>query len=167
MMSTEPSMPALNWIGDRLVGRIVLPCWRGCGPGGDSDGSADLIVILGEEGEAREVMPEQVAAVRYLLNCEKAVTDTVLQTVFDIERYYPDLDRPEQPGLIRVSEVRVLDVARVGIAYVGFLFDTPWNFDGEDRFGLLMHLDRLVGIGAFEMADYARIARIDREREAT
>jgi Domain of unknown function (DUF6985) len=179
--SVPADLPALTWDGEQLFGRMVLNCWRGCGEGGPPDGSAEVLVAVGEEGAAREPTPEQAAALRFLIEQEKAVTDSILQAVFDdyprirascgysedeeeFQLYYPDLDRPARlRPMIRVDVVHVSDVAKAGVAYVGFLFDCTWNFDGSDSLGVLTHLDRVVGVGDFSIADDRRFAVRDRD----
>jgi hypothetical protein len=144
--------PSLQWDDDFWAGEVVLPSWAGfqsrCGAYGpvssrtDSDGSARLSVAPANDEERTPPSPEQVEAFRFVLEQERAVGSSVLRAIFaacaglresygdddEAEKLMPEIEQPEQlRHLIGLSSVHVLNVARNGVAYVGFEFGCTWD----------------------------------------
>jgi hypothetical protein len=189
--SPDP-LPPLKWDGYTWTGQIVLRSWGGFqtrqGPyfrrssDQPSDGTARLS-IHGEDGDPpAPPNQEQVAAYRYLVEQEKAVSDSVLQAIFaaypdereafidavedDLADLCPEIDRPDElKSLIGLGLVHILPVVRDGTAYVGFAFGCVW--DGEHALGVLTHTDRVILVGAAETAFNSWIARADAQPEGT
>jgi hypothetical protein len=175
--SPEPSLPPLKWDGYTWTGKIVLRSWSGfqtrqgpySGRSSDqpSDGTARLF-IHGDDGDPPQPpTPEQAAAHRYLVEQEKAVSDSVLQAIFaaypdereafidavedDLADLCPEIDRPDElKSLMGLGIVHILRVARDGTAYVGFEFGCVW--ESEHGLGVMTHQDRVVKIGSAETA---------------
>ena len=176
-------LPPLSWDGDVWKGQIVLRTWHGfqtrqgpySGLSSDqpSDGTARLFV---HGGEADHPTPEQAAAYRYLIEQEKAVSDSVLQVIFDgypdereafldavdeeLADLCPEIDRPEQlKSLMGLDIVHILPIPREGLAYVGFEFGCVW--ESEHGLGVMTYGDRIVQIGSAATAFNYWVARAD------
>jgi hypothetical protein len=163
----------------------VLPSWAGfqsrrgaynsVSSRAESDGSARLTVTP-EDDEARTLpLPEQVQAFRLLLDNERVVADSILRAIFaeypglrdsycyddeEAAELMPEIERAEQlRTLIGLSNVHVLNVAKNGVAYIGFEFGCTW--DSEDGLGVMTHRDRVVEVGNADTSFLAWIAERD------
>jgi hypothetical protein len=181
-----PPFPRLTWDGYFWQGAVTLPSWRGfqtrqgsyarVSSSEPSDGTVRLFVVPLGRSEQSPPTPEQAAGYRSLLDHEKAVSDSVLQAIFDAypqmrEDYLdacddeddsccPEIDRPEQlKELIGLSIVHVLTVARDGTAYVGFEFGCTW--EREHGLGVMTHRDRVIRVGGADASFLAWIAERD------
>lgn len=123
-----------------------------------SDGSTDLYIEPNRSGVSNTLSPEQIAAYNYLHEHEEAIQEMVLQHIFEAypelqEVYYdddeeraehmPNLERPGQLStLIGLADVIILNLAKDGIAYMGFHFHSTW--DPEHGFSVTLHKERIV-----------------------
>jgi hypothetical protein len=180
-----PPFPRLQWDDYFWTGEVVLPSWAGFqsrrGPYGalssraESDGSARLTVRPKDEDTRTPPSPEQNQAFRFLLDNEKVVADSVLRAIFaeypalrdsygyddyEAAELMPEIERAEQlRPLVGLSNVHVLNVAKHGIAYIGFEFGCKW--DEEHGLGVTTHRDRVVEVGNADTSFLACIAERD------
>lgn len=152
---------------------------------GPSDGSARLRVVRVGSPQSPP-RAEQTAAYEFLSNCGAATRDAILAAVFaeyptfradyldcfdedgenfaDIAAGVPELTAPDRlRALMGLGNVFVLDVARDGVAYVGFEFGCEW--ESEHGLGVLMHKDRVIEIGQAPTAFDGHAAKRDATRE--
>lgn len=178
-----PPFPPLKWNGYFWRGRIVLGSWQGfqCRLGAyasqssanESDGTARLSVEAPGGVAERPPSPEQANALRYLLEHEDTIRDTVVAAIFEeyprirkrlVDSFFdeselPVLEQPEQlKAHLGLSTVHVLRVVHSGAAYVGLEFGCTW--DEEHGLGVMLHQGRPVhiphmGIGKVNQADLA------------
>lgn len=110
---------------------------------------------------------EQQAAYRHVLGSSAKTQLAILDA---IAMAYPKLtrkassktDRKGLRGLISLRSVNIHDVARAGVAYVGYVFGCTW--EEEHGLGVMTHLDRIVAVGAADTAILTEIAEKDRRR---
>lgn len=132
---------------------------------------------------------EQVAAYAYLLAHEAQVTKAVLtrilreypklrtayhkdydidpdaddegdDDVFDDLKPLPEIKRSaDLCKVMGLATIHVLDVAKAGVAYVGFEFGSDW--DDEHGAGLMMHKRRIVKFGSADVSFLEWIAERD------
>lgn len=112
-------------------------------------------IQAGEEGPH----PDQARALERFTEKEEAVSDAVLEV---IRRYYMETVRPTLPDSEEIETVNdlgeviqfqglvVRDRAAEGEAVLGMVFATAW--DEEHHLGLIVHQDRVLDIGTWEMA---------------
>jgi len=165
-----PPFPPLTWSGRFWKCRTVLQSWRGfqsrqgsygaVSSQAESDGTVRLSVTPPGSARAQPPSAEQASAYRHLLDHEDEIRDAVLHVIFDAypamrARYpygpalaateMPLLDRPEQlRALVGLSVVHVLNVAKGGVAYVGFEFGCTW--EEEHGLGVMTHLGRIIEV---------------------
>jgi hypothetical protein len=180
-----PPFPPLQWGDYFWSGEVVLPSWAGFqsrrGAYGsvssrlESDGSARLTVSPENYDAPSPPLPEQVQAFRFLLENERAVANSVLRAIFaeypalrdsygyddeEATELMPEMERAEQlQPLIGLSNVHVLNVAKDGIAYIGFEFGCAW--DDEHGLGVMTHRDRVIEVGGADTSFLAWIAERD------
>jgi hypothetical protein len=180
-----PPFPPLRWDGHFWAGQVVLPSWAGFqsrrGAYGSvnsrakSDGGARLTVTPANPEEKTPPRSQQVRAFRLLLDNEPAVGGSVLRAIFaaypDLRDAYgyddeeaaeimPEIERPEQlRTLIGLSNVHVLNVAKGGVAYIGFEFGCTW--DEEHGLGVMTHRKRVVEVGGADTSFLTWIAERD------
>lgn len=132
---------------------------------------------------------EQVAAHAYLLAHERKVTKAVLARIlreypklraayhkdydidpdadddraddlFDALKTLPEIKRSaDLRKVMGISTVHVLDVAKAGVAYVGFEFGCDW--DDEHGAGMMLHKQRIVKFGGADVSFLEWIAERD------
>jgi hypothetical protein len=133
-------------------GTFDSPAWQSFV--GAEDGQKLTLDVEAEDGEPPS--PEQVAAFQYLLEHDQALVDLALAAI-DAERPWLESANFEEVGA--VAEVRdrlglpsvyIHRTAREGAAYVGLEFACEWDL--EHGLGILLHRDRVVGVGAMDMA---------------
>jgi hypothetical protein len=179
-----PPFPPLRWDEFFWTGRIALPSWRGfqsrsgAYASRSSAKASEGIVHLsvrppGGVAEAPP-SPEQTSALRYLVEHEEAIRDSVVAAILEAypgmrenvlgdgiveESEMPEVETAEQlRPLIGLSTVHVLDVVNDGAAYVGFELGCTW--DGEHGLGLMTHRGRIIelphiGLRKVNQADIA------------
>lgn len=186
-----PPFPPLQWDGYFWTGEIKLSSWagfRGRRAGRRSilsappaDGTVQVNVITEDNREDLLPLAEQVAAFRYLLDNEQAVTTAILEALFEaypeakegyMDAYEGDDDVDELPDLsspgelrqvVGLSAVHVLPVVRDGLAYVGFELRCAW--DEEHGAGVMTHRGRVVKVGPAADSFLERIAERDAATE--
>jgi hypothetical protein len=181
---TLDPFPTLKWDRFFWTGTIKLPAWKGFQnrlgayaarvAKKKSDGTCRLSIDVAEPQATPSA--EQAEAFRFLIANQEAVRDAILQAVFDeypfeyqsrylelrgpTEPGLPDLEQPEQlKTLLGLSSVLIHPTARDGIAYVGYDFGCAW--DEEHGEGVMMHRDRVVGIGYADVAIDEWVAKHD------
>lgn len=184
-----PPFPGLEWDEFFWRSKIVLPSWAGfqvreesgesVGLDSTSDGEPDLFVHPKDHQAKTPPLPEQVEAFRFLLAHEVAVANAVLRAIFarypewralfDDDEYrdeeeeedpMPEIEQPEQlHPLIGLSNVHVLNVAREGMAYIGFEFGCTW--DEEHGLGVMTHRGRIIEVGGADTSFLEWIAEHD------
>ncbi len=182
-----PPFPPLQWDDYFWTGEIVLPSWAGfqsrrgaygsVSSRNESDGSAQLHIMPQKERARTPPLPEQERAFRLLLEKERVVADSVLRAIFqtypglrdnygyedeEAAELMPDIERPGQlRPLIGLSDVHILNVAKGGIAYIGFEFGCTW--DEEHGLGVMTHQERVVEVGGADTSFLEWIAEQDVE----
>ncbi len=179
-----PPFPPLQWDEFFWTGRVALPSWRGFqsrsgayasqSSAKASEGTVRLSVRPPGGVTEAPPSPEQTGAIRYLMEHEEAVRDSVVAAI--LEAYpgmrenvlgggtveadaMPEIETAEQlKPLIGLSTVHVLDVVNDGAAYVGFELGCTW--DDEHGLGLMTHRGRIIelphiGLGKVNQADIA------------
>jgi len=129
------------------------------------------VIIEDELNDDPDPLPEQVAAINYVLQNQQAIVQAMLNRLYKDyptiieeydydERQVPPVDKPEDL-LQRISfgAMHVLLVHRDGVAYVGFEGYCRW--DQEHGIGFMMHKDRLVHWGGADEAFSSWRARHD------
>jgi hypothetical protein len=137
--------------------------------------------VIRPRGEPPSPSAEQVAAYQHLLDHGPAVRDAILAAVFEQfpkyrEEYLDCFDEEDDefadiaagvPEVSRADELRslmglgnlfILDVARDGIAYVGFEFGCEWESHG---LGVMTHGTRVIDLGQAPTAFDGHAARKD------
>lgn len=180
-----PPFPPLEWDGYCWEGSVLLPAWAGFqSRQGNYEAVSSTIVsdgltylnIMTPDGEQTSPAPEQAEAYQYLLQQQEAVRDSILATVFanyatwqeqygykgeEAQQFMPDIQRPEQlKPLIGLSTVHFFNVAKDGMAYVGWLFGCTW--DVEHGLGAMTHANRVVEVGGADAAILDWIAENDK-----
>ena len=177
-----PPFPPLAWR-DNWVGEVALPAWAESFR--DGGGPYWLEVVARDKTLPT---PEQAAAFAHLVENEAAVTEAVARALLE---YYPDAregcidaydgdsaciaeveailpavvtDVAGLRGIVGLSFVFVLPVARDGTAYVGFQLGCEW--DGEHGAGVLTHRGRVVLTGQADAAFATWAAKKDAARAA-
>jgi len=179
--------PPLGWDSYFWTGEVVLPSWAGfqsrrgaygaVNSRAASDGSARLTVTPQSGDPPTPPVGEQARAFGLLLENERAVADSVLRAILaaypglrdaydydeeEVAELMPDIERAEQlRGLIGLSHVHVLNVAKDGIAYIGFEFGCTW--DDEHGLGVMTHRGRVVEVGGADTSFLEWIAGQDAE----
>ncbi len=182
-----PPFPPLRWDDYFWAGEVVLPSWAGfqsrrgaygaVNSHAASDGSARLTVTSPSGDPPTPPIAEQVRAFGLLRDNEREVADSVLRAIFaaypglrdsygydeeEAAELMPDIERAEQlRGLMGLSHVHVLNVAKDGVAYIGFEFGCAW--DGEHGLGVMTHRDRVVEVGGADTSFLEWIAEQDAE----
>jgi hypothetical protein len=188
-----PPFPPLTWDRSSWRGRITLSSWRGFQLRSDpyasesgtdpSDGTVMLSVKRGGKDVERPPSAEQAAALRYLLENEAAIQDTLVAAIFEAyvgsrDRYLADgfLEDSEMPVLTRgagqlrshvgLSIVHIRHLAKDGAAYVGFEFGCTWEV--EHGLGVMMHQGRILtyppmGVTEVGYADQATLDELAEE----
>jgi hypothetical protein len=179
-----PPFPPLKWDFYFWVGKTVLPSWAGFqarrGAYGavssrkPSDGTARLSISSLDHKARTPPTAEQVAAFRHLLANEAAVAAAVAQALV---RYCPgEAYNGDEEELLEVSEpddlrplvglatVHLLNVARDGMACIGFEFGCVW--DEEHGAGVMTHGGKVISTGQAVCSFEGWIARqgLDRHR---
>jgi hypothetical protein len=117
--------------------------------------------VHAEDGSKEPPSSEQASAFQYLLDHEKETQTAVVQAIFqaypelaDSADYNEDADEKlplvleavdQLRGMIGISDVHVLNVAKDGLAYVGFGFGCVW--ESEHGLGVMTHRGRVVNVG--------------------
>jgi hypothetical protein len=115
----------------------------------------------GDNESRRPPSPDQARAFRHLLENQSAIRDAVLGAIFaeypGLEEIYgefsemPTIGRPEELlGLIGLSIVHILPIARDGLTSIGFEFGCTW--DEEHGLGVLTQNGRVLEVGAADTA---------------
>jgi hypothetical protein len=180
-----PPFPRLEWDKSFWSGEVLLPSWAGfqsrrgayatVTSGAKSDGRARLTIDPEDEEARTPPLPEQRQAYQLLLDTESNVGNSILEAIFakypgmrksygydddEAAELMPEIERPKQlRKLIGLSEVHVLNVAKVGIAYIGFEFGCTW--DSEHGLGVMTHRDRVIKVGGADTSFLAWIAEED------
>jgi hypothetical protein len=184
-MLNVPPFPPLDWDDYFWTGKVVLLSWAGFQSRGGaygavssrakSDGNARLTVTPVNDEERTPPVHAQIRAYQLLLDNEPKVHDSVLLAIFakypgmrdsygyddeEAAELMPEIERAEQLRmLIGLSNVHVLNVAKDGIAYIGFEFGCTW--DGEHGLGVMTHRDRVIEVGGADTSFLAWIAEED------
>lgn len=166
----QPPFPELKWDGYGWSAEIVLPTWQGfqsrlgaygsCDNEVVSDGLTTLSIYTVDD-EPSALLPEQERAFKYLLDNQEIIRDTILKTILEaysqwqedygydeaeIAKYMPVLQNQEQlKGLMGLSAVHILPIAKDGFAYVGFEFGCTW--DDEHGLGALTNQNHIAETG--------------------
>jgi hypothetical protein len=177
--------PPLRWDEYAWAGEARIPSWAGFQPrmgaygaisdDAPSDGSARLSVTSPDEEGPAPPTPAQAAALRFLLDNDRAVTDAVLRAIFATyptlrEQYGYDEDEAaellpaisspaELKRLVGFHTIHLLEVEKDGMAYVGIEGGCSW--DEEHGVGVMTHGARIVELGGADTSFLEWIAQRD------
>jgi hypothetical protein len=180
-----PPFPTLRWNKHSWTGEVVLPSWAGfqsrrgsygsVNSDAESDGTVRLTVVPDNSNEPSHPSPDQSRAFQLLLGSEATVSDSVLNAIYStysgMRRSYgydeeeakeimPEIESAKQlRRLIGLSSIYILNVAKDGIAYIGFEFGCTW--DGEHGLGVMTHRERVVKVGGADTSFLEWIAEND------
>lgn len=180
-----PPFPPLQWNNYAWSGEVVLPSWAGFQPRrgsygsvsaeAKSDGTVSLSVAPEDLNLPTHPNPEQSRAFQLLLDSEATVSESVLNAIYSnysgMRRSYgydeeeakeimPEIKSAKQlRRLIGLSSIHILDVAKDGIAYIGFEFGCTW--DEEHGLGVMTHRERVVEVGGADTSFLEWIAEND------
>ena len=180
----QPPFPPLTWELYFWVAEVTLPSWAGfevrhgrreAGPGvPTADGTARLSVSSADSDARTPPTAEQAAAFQHLLDNEAAVADAVARALVgycpgnaydgDDEVLWGVSEPDDLRPLVCLIGVHVLDLARDGVACIGFEFECAW--DGEHGAGVMTHRGRVIATGQGDCSFEAWIARqgLDKKR---
>ncbi len=143
-----------------------------------SDGTVTIRVKLPKWDEPPS--SEQSEAFQFLKDNEEQIAANVLEAIWEYygslpERYGFDkrqtakhfraIRRDGFRNLIGLGTVHVLNVAKDGVAYIGFEFGCVW--DGEHGMGVMTHKDRVVDIGGADTSlNHLESSHVSRTRRA-
>jgi len=140
-------------------------------PTRDKTGHRVDVNIKDELNDDPDPLPEQIAAINYVLQNQEAILHTMLGRLFEDyegiradygydDELLPPIDKPEDLlQSIEFGALYVLLAHRDGVAYVGFEGYCSW--DEEHGIGIMMHKDRLVHWGGADEAFSSWRARQD------
>jgi hypothetical protein len=159
-----PPFPPLTWRGQSWEGEVELPSWTDFQGG---DGRYFLVVYAKDKAPPT---PEQAAAFRYLLDNEASVFAAIGRALVEVypeeragcidaydgdsacieevEASLPEVvtDVAGLRGLVGLTGVSILSVARDGMAYMGFHLGCEW--DAEHGAGVMTHRGRVLVTGS-------------------
>ncbi len=184
-MISIPPFPPLEWDTYSWLGEVVLSSWAGfqtrrssygaTSSQDESDGSAELHVAAIDKKKRTPPSPEQCSAFQFLLDNEQAVTNAILREIFrrypeeqkaygysrkEAAKYMPNLTSADQLRLlIGLGHVHMLNVAKDGLAYIGFQIGCKW--DDDHGVGVMTHRDRIVRVGGADTSFLEWIAQED------
>jgi hypothetical protein len=177
----------VKWDGHFWAGETVLPAWEAFqerlgdyssrSAAGPSGGKVQVSVRSPTDNDNTITPPskEQELAFCFLRDNAELLRDRVTRAIFDeypsmretfadflgedVETKMPELRDPaDLKRLIALSTVHISDVAKDGVAYVGFEFGCDW--EEEHGLGVMTHKDRIVEVGDSETAfDAGRLRR--------
>jgi hypothetical protein len=184
-----PPFPPLRWDEYSWVGKVKLPSWAGFQARGGaygsrsskkrSDGTVRLDVAVEDDEAQTPPNAAQIAAMRHLLDNEKAVASAVLEAIFEMypeakaeyeagygeeeDETLPTISDPKElRALMGLSTVHILDVKKGAAAYIGFEFGCAW--EEEHGAGVMTHRGRVVEVGQADTAFLEWIAERDAKR---
>jgi hypothetical protein len=169
----------VKWDGHFWAGETLLPAWAGFqerlgayadrSAAGPSDGTVQLSVRSPTDKDNTTSPPsrEQELAFCFLRDNGDLLRDRVTRAIFDeyptmresfadffgedLQAQMPELRDPvDLKRLIGLSTIHISDVAKDGMAYVGFEFGCNW--EDEHGLGVMTHKDRTIEVGDSETA---------------
>lgn len=89
--------------------------------------------------------------------------DDLIPEIRDVLRPLPEIrTASELRAVLGVTAIHILDVTKLGVAYVGFELGCAW--DDEHGAGVMLHKRRVVEVGQADTSFLAWIAERDRSR---
>jgi hypothetical protein len=167
------SLPPLEWDKSGWIGTIALPEWSGfltCDGsynriGSTQPSTGELQLYVNVPSQAM-ILPEQLAAFTYLKENGESIREAILKAIFE---KYPEwqeefgFDEDEKakymPDLLEAGQLKTLmgpatiflhTFVKDGMAYIGFECGCTW--DDEHGLGVLIHGERVVGLGEADTA---------------
>ena len=156
-------------IGDHYEAELTLPAWAGFqsrqGYYGSkdreevSDGKVRVNMEGKEVGNVQVFTEAQLKAIRYLVENDQQVRDTLLLGLLNelpelqdiYEDLMPEIDAIEDfRNYIGLANLHVMASDKDGFAYIGFELGCEW--DDEHGVGVMMHKDRVLEIGQADTA---------------
>jgi hypothetical protein len=185
-----PKLTLATWNdrGGELNGNAVFPHWAAlqstaaanlCDDAGDG---SFYVTVNSPAGAHDRPSPEQVAALRHLIDNAGDVFSAVLQSIYDeyhwmredfaecltpdeAVRLVPDLSVPiELLPLLSFGTMTVHRVFNADLAYIGLSFGCTW--DEEHGLGVLIHGSRVVSVGGCDTSFMEWIPQSDARGDA-
>jgi hypothetical protein len=151
-------------LGDSYEGQITLPAWigfqsrQGFYGSKDSSGTSNGLVKVHINGRqvdyVKTTTQEQINALSFLHDNADKIRDGILNALFNelsvIKEIYeglvPEINSiSDFKNVLGLSIIHVMDSDKDGIAYLGYEFGCDW--DDEHGLGVMMHKERVIGIG--------------------
>jgi hypothetical protein len=151
-------------LGDSYEGQITLPAWigfqsrQGFYGSKDSSGISNGLVKVHINGRqvdyVKTTTQEQINALIFLHDNADKIRDGILNALFNelsvIKEIYeglvPEINSiSDFKNVLGLSIIHVMDSDKDGIAYLGYEFGCDW--DDEHGLGVMMHKERVIGIG--------------------
>jgi hypothetical protein len=151
-------------LGDSYEGQITLPAWigfqsrQGFYGSKDSSGTSNGLVKVHINGRqvdyVKTTTQEQINALIFLHDNADKIRDGILNALFNelsvIKEIYeglvPEINSiSDFKNVLGLSIIHVMDSDKDGIAYLGYEFGCDW--DDEHGLGVMMHKERVIGIG--------------------
>jgi hypothetical protein len=151
-------------LGDSYEGQITLPAWigfqsrQGFYGSKDSSGISNGLVKVHINGRqvdyVKTTTQEQINALSFLHDNADKIRDGILNALFNelsvIKEIYeglvPEINSiSDFKNVLGLSIIHVMDSDKDGIAYLGYEFGCDW--DDEHGLGVMMHKERVIGIG--------------------
>jgi len=122
-----------------------------------------------------EINDTHINGYYYLIKNQQSILNSILSALIDIypqlqeqynydedekSKYMPDIIKQEDfKKIIKPNTITIIDVAKDGMAYVGFGFDCEW--DDEHGLGVMTHSSKIVRIGGADTSSLTWIAEQD------
>ncbi|MBD2089014.1 hypothetical protein H6F67_03990 [Microcoleus sp. FACHB-1515] len=159
-----PPFPLLNWTDYAWEFIEFFPSWQNFQANRQpSTGQIKINIFVDGLGDRHPPLPEQAIAYQFLKENEQAVTNALLQGVFDrrlaIREVYFCNEPELNPPIDRIDDIRKIiaphriyfnSESKDGCAYLGFAFDSVWDI--EHGFGVIMHKTQFIGWAEAEAA---------------
>ena len=154
---------------------INLYAWEGFqsrqGPYGSIDknkiSNGKFKVFINVDQVKKEYTQSQYIAVRYLLDNQKLILDTLLNSLlvsYNEQKHLYD-NTPNITNMddfkdhIGLSTIHIMKSDKEGLAYIGFEIGCTW--DDEHGIGVMTHKNKVVSIGEADVAFSSWITQID------
>jgi hypothetical protein len=150
----QPPFPKLTWDEPYWRGPLRLSWYTTSEP-------PELVLST---GEMKPTKPTETQATAYeRLLADGAAWQALLLAPF--RQYVPELAHAkwaELEAFFQLNTVRLFEVDRDGLAYVGLVFHClQWDYGYEHGVGIVLHDQRIVCFGMAEQAENATEAMID------
>lgn len=141
---------------------ITLPAWAGFCPGpGCKPSRGEIVVTVGDEMLDDDAMLTDAHRAAFRFTVEHAVTMQAALLAAIAERHPK---RAPLRDLIDLMEVHIHHPQQDGVSYVGYELECAW--EREHGLGVMTHRDRVVKVGAADVALHSSVANADQRKKS-